>query len=340
VAVLGAGRWGPHLIRNFHDSPRSRVHIVIEPRFDRTEALKARFKDLRFAAEPEAAFDDEEVDSVVVATPTSSHYALVRRALEAGKHVLVEKPLTDNTKAGRDLCELADQVGVTLMVGHVFLFNPAIRRAKKIIEDGELGSLYYASMLRTNLGPVRTDVNAGWDLASHDVSIANYWLGLPPLAVSARGGSWLNQGIDDAVFATIDYPNNALVHIHCSWLHPRKSRHFSVVGSQRMLTVNDMDLGEPLRIYDKGVDERPAHSIDDTFATFRAHIREGAITIPNVPPGEPLRAECEEFLNRVQGSPEALSDGWAGLEVVKVMEAIALSAQRRGSTVDLSEVEG
>jgi predicted dehydrogenase len=337
VAVLGGGHWGPHLIRNFHDNPRSRVVVVAEPRTDRREALSERFRSIRFESNATAAITDPDVGAVVVATPTSTHYSLARQALEQGKHVLVEKPLADRTKHARELCEIADQQDLRLMVGHVFLFNPAIQSAKAIIDDGGLGDIFYASMLRTNLGPVRTDVDAAWDLATHDISIANHWLGASPLSVSARGGSWLNSGIDDAVFATLDYPQGTMVHIHASWLNPRKSRFISVTGSKRMLTVNDMDLSEPLRIYDKGVDGGPADQVHDTFAAFRAHIREGSITIPNVSLGEPLRVECESFVDRILDVPSSLSDGWTGLEVVRVLEAITISADRRGALVELDE---
>lgn len=338
VAVLGGGHWGPHLIRNFHDNPRSQVVVVAEPRTDRREALSERFRSIRFESNAAAAVADPEVDAVVVATPTSTHYSLARQALEQGKHVLVEKPLADRTTYARELCELADQQALRLMVGHVFLFNPAIQSAKSIIDDGDLGDIFYASMLRTNLGPVRTDANAAWDLASHDISIANHWLGAGPLSVSARGGSWLNPGIDDAVFATLDYPQGTMVHIHASWLNPRKSRFVSVTGSKRMLTVNDMDLSEPLRIYDKGVEGGPIDQVHDTFAAFRAHIREGSITIPNVSLGEPLRVECESFVDRILNVSNPLSDGWTGLEVVRVLEAITMSADRRGALVELDEV--
>ena len=338
VAVLGGGHWGPHLIRNFHDNPRSHVVVVAEPRTDRRNALAERFRSIRFEDNATAAITDPEVGAVVVATPTSTHYSLARQALEQGKHVLVEKPLADRAKHARELCEIAGQQDLRLMVGHVFLFNPAIQSAKNIIDDGGLGDVFYASMLRTNLGPVRTDVNAAWDLATHDISIANYWLASSPVSVSARGGSWLNPGIDDAVFATLDYPEGTMVHIHASWLNPRKSRFISVTGSKRMLTVNDMDLSEPLRIYDKGVDGGPSDQVHDTFGAFRAHIREGSITIPNVSLGEPLRVECESFVDRIFNVTDNRSDGWTGLEVVRVLEAITLSADRRGALVKLDEV--
>jgi predicted dehydrogenase len=338
VAVFGGGHWGPHLIRNFSDHPQSQVVYVVEPRQERRAALAERFPHVQMTGEGERVFADEAVSAVVVATPTSTHFELVRAALEAGKHVFVEKPITDSVGDARKLCELAKTRELVLMVGHVFLFNPAVVEARRLIEAGELGEVYYASMLRTNLGPVRTDVDAGWDLASHDISIANFWLNSSPVAVSCRGGSWLNKGIDDTVFATFDYPGGKLVHIHASWLHPRKSRFMVVVGSRRMLSVNDMDLTEPLRIYDKGVENSP-NIVHDTFASFRANIRDGSITIPNVSLGEPLRAECNEFISRVAGAEGRISDGWSGLEVVKALAAMSLSSQRNGTCIGLDEIE-
>jgi predicted dehydrogenase len=268
IAVLGGGHWGPHLIRNFHDGPETSVKWIVEPRVDRQEALASRFRDIEIVADSSAAFLDPVVDAVVIATPTATHGDLVRSALEAGKHVLVEKPLTNSSKVARVLCEYAQERALVLMVGHVFLFNPAVTAAKDLLAKGELGDIYYASMVRTNLGPVRTDVDAAWDLASHDVAIANYWLDSTPTSVSCRGGSWLNSGIDDAVFATLEYPGGILVHIHASWLHPRKARDMVLVGSRRMLSVNDMDLTEPLRVYDKGVEDRSQALVQDTLLLF------------------------------------------------------------------------
>jgi predicted dehydrogenase len=255
---------------------------------------------------------------------------MVRRALEAKKHVLVEKPITNSLEDAFELCRLAESVDRVLMVGHVFLFNPAIRAAKGYIDAGDLGQVEYLSMTRTNLGPVRTDVNAAWDLASHDISIANYWLGTIPDTVSASGGSWLNQGVQDVVFATLRYPNGVVVHIEASWLNPRKRRLISVIGAERMLTVDDMDINEPLRLYDKGVVGAEAE-ITDTFAGFRSQIREGQVLIPHVTTGEPLRAECDSFLARIRGGEESLSDGWAGADVVAVLEAIDRSMANDGA---------
>ncbi len=338
IAVVGAGHWGPHLIRNFSDHLSSEVRWVIETDQNRQKAIGERFPSVAVSGELNDALDDDSVDGVVIATPTSTHFPLGAASLEAGKHVLVEKPIASSLGEARRLCELADQRGLVLMVGHVFLFNPAFQAAKNYLDTGELGRVKYLSMLRTNLGPVRIDANAAWDLATHDISVANHWLGSTPHSASARGGSWLNDGVEDVVFATLNYPEDVLVNIEASWLSPRKRRLISVVGSDRMLTVDDMDLNEPLRIYDKGVVGAGTSDVTDTFAGFRSQIREGEVRIPNVTSGEPLRAECEAFIERMRGVAASLSDGRAGAEVVAVLEAIDRSMDESGRAVDVESV--
>ena len=206
VAVIGAGQWGPNLIRNFHNKKTSEVVWIIDRDAARLEEVHAHFPDVQVAKDPEQALRDPSVHAVVVATPTSTHYALAKEALARRKHVLVEKPLTTEVKQGLELLELATKYRLTLMVGHVFVYHPAIRKVKEYLDAGHLGNVCYVSMVRTNLGPIRVDVNAAWDLAAHDLSIANYWLNAEPLSVSAIGGAWINQGIEDAVFATLKIP--------------------------------------------------------------------------------------------------------------------------------------
>ncbi len=338
IAVIGAGHWGPHLIRNFSDHLASQVLWVVETDERRRKAVAERFPSVGFTADLADVLADDRVDAVVVATPTHSHARITQDALEAGKHVLVEKPLADDIEAALRLCRQAEDRGLVLMVGHVFLFNPAFRAAKEYIDAGELGDLKYLSMTRTNLGPVRPDVNAAWDLASHDISIANYWLESAPVTVTASGGSWLNSGVEDVVFATLHYPGGVLAHIEASWLNPRKRRLISVVGADRMLTVDDMDLNEPLRIYNKGVVGTGSDEVTDTYAGFRSQIREGEVVIPHVTGGEPLRAECEAFLMRIKGDSSTLSDGWEGARVVAVLEAIDESMAERGAEVEVQGV--
>jgi predicted dehydrogenase len=338
IGVIGAGHWGPHLIRNFNDHLSSQVLWVAEMDQTRRKAISERFPTTAVTAEIDDVLEDDRVDALVVATPTSTHASIVRQALEAGKHVLVEKPITYGLRDAVELCQLAEELDRVLMVGHVFLFNPAFRAAKSYIDAGDLGDVKYLSMTRTNLGPVRTDVNAAWDLASHDISIANYWLDTMPTTVTAKGGSWLNRGVEDVVFATLTYPGDVLVHIEASWLNPRKRRLVSVVGSERMLTLDDMELNEPMRLYDKGIVGAGDADFVDTFAGFRSQIREGEVRIPHVTGGEPLRTECEEFLRRVAGGGESLSDGWDGARIVSVLVAIDQSMARGGEAVLIEAV--
>lgn len=331
IAVIGAGHWGPNLIRNFHDQVRSEVVWVFDHNGTRLEQVKFRFPGVKVDTDSALALKDASVDAVVVATPTSTHYELARDALEAGKHVLVEKPMATNSLHAENLCDIAEQNNLVLLVGHVFVYNTAIRQVKEYFDRGHLGRIYYISSARTNLGPIRVDVNAAWDLASHDVSIVNYWLGTEPLTASAVGGTWINSGIEDALFATLRYPGEVLVNLHASWLNPRKAREITVVGDKRMLTFDDMNLGEPLRIYDKRVTEQlTTPTFIDTFASFRASIREGDITIPKISTGEPLQTECDHFLDCIMESRQPLSGGPEGLAVVRAIEAIQRSIQNEG----------
>jgi predicted dehydrogenase len=330
IAVIGAGHWGPNLIRNFHNHQTSVVAWVVDRAPARLELTRTRFPDVRTTADPAAALGDPAVDAVVVATPTVTHHELAAAALRAGKHVLVEKPIATTVADAEELCALAESRSLVLMVGHVFLFNAAIRRVKDYLDAGRLGCLFYISMVRTNLGPIRMDVNSAWDLAAHDVAIANYWLQANPESAAAQGGSWINAGIEDAVFATLWYPDGVMAHLHVSWLSPRKVRDITVVGEKGMLIFDDMNLSEPLRLYDKQVTETRTPGFIDTFASFRTSIREGDILIPKVTPNEPLKAECDHFLECVATGARPLADGWSAAAAVRALAAIDRSMRHGG----------
>ena len=258
----------------------------------------------------------------------------MKAALAAGKHVLVEKPIAHDTAASDELVRLAEVAGLTLMVGHVFLFNGAVREAARIIDSGDLGKIFHISMVRTNLGPIRMDVDASWDLAAHDISVANFLLKSQPLTASAVGGDWINKGIADAVFTTLRYPHNVLVNLHVSWLNPRKVRDITIVGEQMMLTIDDMNLNEPIRIYDKGIkDDVSTPGWADTFGSFRSSVREGNVTIPRVALGEPLLAECEHFIECVTERKTPISSGVVGADVVRTLTAITESMSLNGAEV-------
>jgi predicted dehydrogenase len=331
IAVIGAGHWGPNLIRNFHNHQTSEVAWVVDRDEARLELTRSRYPDVRMSADAAAPLADPEVDAVVIATPTVTHAELAAAALRAGKHVLVEKPVATRASEAEELCSLAESTGRILMVGHVFLFNNAIRRVKDYLAEAKLGQVFYISMVRTNLGPIRMDVNAAWDLAAHDISIANYWLEALPESVAAHGGSWINAGIEDAAFANLWYGNGVMVHLQVSWLNPRKVRDITIVGEKGMLTFDDMNLSEPLRLYDKQVtDQRTPAGFVDTFASFRTSIHEGDIQIPKVAAGEPLKAECDHFLECVASGKAPISGGRSGAGAVRVLDALSRSLRNDG----------
>jgi predicted dehydrogenase len=341
VGVIGAGQWGPNLIRHFDNRHSSCVATVVDMDPTRLEQVSRRFPEIRTTSDPGEVFSDSAIDAVVIATPTSTHFPLVRSALSAGKHVLVEKPLAASVEEGIELCELAERSSLTLMVGHVFVYNAGVRRVKQYIDDDELGRVYYVSMVRTNLGPIRMDVNAAWDLASHDISIANFWFGASPISVSAVGGRWINEQLEDAVFATLRYPDEVLVNVHASWLNPRKARDITVVGDRKMLTLDDLSFTEPIRIFDKRVtDERVTPSFVDSYASFRASVRDGDIHIPKVTLDEPLRAECDHFIACLSDNREPATGGRQGLAVVEALDALRRSISAGGHEEPVANEHG
>jgi predicted dehydrogenase len=261
----------------------------------------------------------------------------------AKKHVLVEKPLAKSSAECRTLVALSAELGLTLMVGHVFLYNAAVRQVKAYIDSGELGDVYYVCSQRLNLGIVRQDVNALWNFAPHDVSILNYWLGARPVGVSTRGFSYLQPGVEDVVFMTIDYPGGVGANVHISWLDPRKVRAMTVVGSKKMVVYDDVDSDAPLMIYDKGITRHalpPEMQVPATpggFGEFRFLTRAGDVVIPRFDQSEPLRAECRHFIECIQRGDTPVSDGLEALRVVEVLEAAQESLARGGEWVELGE---
>ncbi len=337
IGVIGAGHWGPNLIRNFHQSGRSRVVAVADVDARRLSRIAGLYPEVACGIDASVLLQRSDLDAVVIATPTSTHAALARAALDRGLHVLVEKPLARTVADAEDLGRRAARAGRVLLIGHLFLFNQGIQAVKGRVEDGSLGRVQYVQSLRTNLGPVRTDVSALWDLAAHDVSIFQFWLGRRPLRATGKGGSYINPGIEDVVFATLEYGDGVLAHLHATWLSPQKIRQITVVGDRKMLVFDDMNLTEPVRIYDKGLAEAPADApIVDSFAGFRSSIREGDILIPRVVLGEPLRAECEHFLDCVQKGERPLCGPEEGVAVVRILDAIERSIRGGSAEVEVS----
>ena len=333
VAVVGAGHWGPHLIRNFEANPDSRLVAVCDASPERLRALSRSFPGVRMESRAESILEDPGIDAVVIATPTSTHYDLARRALLSGKHVLVEKPITTRSAEAEELDLLARQKGRVLLVGHVFLYNEAVRRLKGIVSSPEFGRTYYVHSRRTNLGPVRSDVHAGWDLASHDVSIFLYLLDEMPEEVTASAQTYIRPGVPDVFFSTLFFASGRVAHLHASWLDPQKIRALTVVGEHQMIVFDDVNLMEPLRIYNKGFRRIDEQRVVDTFAQFRVELVQGDVVIPQVSTGEPLRSECQAFLDAIRDGTEPLAGGALARDVVRVLEALDRSIARSSQRV-------
>lgn len=332
VAVIGAGYWGPNLITNFDKLGGVQVHWIVEANPDRANQLRGRFGPTAVVSSHEEALNDDRVDAVVIATPTSTHYDLGIQALEAGRHVMVEKPLAASLEQCHRLCQAADSAGLILMVGHVFLYNQTVRYVKQLLDEDALGQLMHLDMARANLGPIRYDVNAAWDLMPHDLSMLHYWLDGDPISVVASGEAWLNPPIHDVVTAVLKYPGNVHVALRASWLSARKNRDVEIVGKRKMLLFNDNDQAEPIRIYDQGVmglAERSEPSTEGTREAFVAATQVGDVLMPRVSAGDPLAAECADFIDCIGSGQPPFSSASGGAAVVKVLEAIDRSLKSK-----------
>jgi predicted dehydrogenase len=329
IAIIGCGYWGMNYVRVLTELPDSRVEVVCDQRPGRLDEVARRFPDVPLTTEVDEAVQMDGVDAVIVCTQASTHREIAGLALEAGKHVLVEKPLTVDAGEADELVDLATLAGRVLLTGHTFLYNPGVERVKALLGDGSLGDLYYLYARRTNLGPFRDDVNALWDLAPHDVAIFNHLLEEVPAWVSAVGARVLGNGHEDVGFISLNYPSGVVAHIHVSWADPNKVREFVVVGSDRRIAFNDLDLVERVRVFDRGV--KPTLSEEPTSFGEHLQVREGDITSPSLPPIEPLKRLSGHFLHCVRRGELPLTPGQSGRDVVTVMQAINRSVAGQGA---------
>lgn len=333
IAVIGAGYWGPNLIRNIAQLPSARLHTLCDKDPKRLEHIAQQYAPLYQATDPAQVFENPEIEGVVIATPAQTHFELTKHALEAGKHVLVEKPLALASSEARQLVALADKNQCILMVGHVFEYNPAVRKLRDLVMSGDLGQVYYIYSTRVNLGQIRDDLNAFWNLAPHDISIINMLLNDAPKRVAAQGFSYLQPGqsLEDVVFAVLEYGSGVAAHVHTSWLDPNKIRRMTVVGEKKMVVYDDVS-DNRITVYDKG-----AAWVEDasSYGVHRLQTFTGDIYIPRLPSVEPLRAEIEHFITCIQTGQKPLSDGVDGLRVVQVLEAVSESLRQGGKPVDL-----
>jgi predicted dehydrogenase len=318
TAVVGCGYWGKNLVRNF--ARLSDLRLCCDASGQIRASLGTAYPHVTMTADYRSVLGDAEVEAVILATPAPLHATMTLQALEAGKHVFVEKPLALTSQDAHQMVEAADLAGRILMVGHLLEYHPAVTHIKDMIDNGELGDVYYLYSQRLNLGKVRPDENALWSLAPHDISMALYLLGEEPESVEATGQAFLQEGVEDVTFVTLRFASGRVANIHVSWLDPHKERRLTVVGSRRMVVFDDMEPQEKIKVYDKGVDRPPDQAAEyETYADL-FQLREGDIVIPRIPLGEPLALECAEFLRAVETGIPPRSDGANGVRVVEVLE--------------------
>jgi predicted dehydrogenase len=338
VGVVGCGYWGPNLIRNLTRASGCRVRAVADRREERRAYVRDNFPGVAAVSDHAALLADTAIDAAVIATEPRTHYALAAEFIETGRSVLVEKPLAMSAAEAEDLVRRAERRGVALMVGHTFEFNPAVRALKRYLAGGEVGEIYYLYSHRLNLGVVRREVNALWNLAPHDISILIHLLGMEPVAVSACGVAYLQQGIEDVVFVNLAFPGKVAAHVHVSWLDPNKVRRMTVVGSRKMIVYDDVAEAK-LRIYDKGITRTgPADPVrqPDDFAAFQLVQRAGDVLLPHIEFTEPLLLECRHFIECVRERRRPLTDGDCGVRVVRVLEAAQRSLESGGAMVPIA----
>ncbi|GAC1651111.1 MAG: Gfo/Idh/MocA family oxidoreductase [Herpetosiphon sp.] len=331
IGLIGCGYWGPKLARNFDANQHAALTYVSDLSSARLAEIQDRHPDVAITCDYNELLASDAVDAVVIATPVRSHYRLCRDALLAGKHVLVEKPLTDRVDQGAELVAIAAERGLTLMVGHTFVYNPAVEAVRDIIRSGELGNIYYLNATRVNLGLLQRDINVMWDLGPHDISILQFILDADPIKVSATGSCYINKNntgrpLYEVVYLNLVFPNDVMTNVRLSWLDPVKQRSLTVIGSKKMLVYDDI-ADDKVVIYDKGV-EVPPHSV--TEDQFHASYRHGAELTYPVSWSEPLAVECQHFLDCIRTGTAARSDAATALKVVKVLETAQQSLNNGG----------
>ena len=334
IGIIGAGRWGPNVIgalRRIHQVNANCIADINQSSFDQ---LEKRFNGLKTFTDSAALIESSELDAIMVCTPVTTHLDLVEQALLHGKHVFVEKPFGQDPDKCTELCVIAENKKLSIMVGHVFLFNSSILALKKIIDSGELGEIQHIEAHRTNLGPVRKDVNAVWDLTSHDVSIFDFLLDSLPEAVSCIGSCRLDPNIEDTTYTTFRYPESIIAHAHASWLNPRKVRQITVIGSKKMALWDDLNLEHPITIFDSSIGLEQSY-YSDSFASHRLSYNRGDVTLPSIPNNEPLFEELKHFIQVIEGNEKNRSSGRYGVEIANTLQAADQSLKAEGAFINI-----
>ncbi|MEO3744521.1 Gfo/Idh/MocA family oxidoreductase [Plantactinospora sp. B5E13] len=335
LGLVGFGYWGTNLARNLDKLAQSRWHYLVDSSPERRHTAAERYPQVTATDDLDLVLDDPEVVALVIATPAPSHAPLARRALAAGKHVFVEKPLAMSLADAVALAEAAERANLVLMVGHTFEYVPAVERMREYIRSGEIGDVLYLHSQRLNLGRIQSDLHTFWSIGPHDVSIANHLLGTDPRWVAAQGGRYLHDGVEDVMFVTVGYPGDIVAHMHVSWLDPAKTRRTTVVGTRRMLVYDDLNPTARLTIFDKGADP-----VDPDGTGVRHYrLRDEAVHVPVLATAEPLALELAHFLDCVRTGARPRTDGWNGARVVAVLEAADASLRAGGATVTVPRIE-
>ena len=332
IGVIGYGYWGPNLVRNFSGAADAQVRAVSDLNEQRLGLVKKRHPSVEVTTDFQTLLASPDIDAVAIATPVSSHFKLALQALRAGKHVFIEKPLTETAEQAEQLIAEAEKRGLVLHVDHTFIYTGAVRKMRALVDDGELGDLYYYDSVRVNLGLFQPDVDVIWDLAVHDLSIMDYLFSSKPVAVSAAGMSHVKGKPTNVAFLTVFFEDNAIAHLHVNWLAPVKVRRTLIGGSRKMIVYDDLEPSEKVKVYDKGITMDGAK--EDTYEQ-RVGYRTGDMWAPKIEVTEALLVEADHFVRCIQDNEPSLSDGQAGLRVVKILEAASHSLREHGRPVKL-----
>ncbi len=337
VGVIGCGYWGPNLLRNLAENEGADLGWICDIDARQVAAMGRRYPAAELTSDCKSLFADSTLDAVVIATPVWTHFSFAKQALEAGKHVLVEKPLTADVAEAEQLAELAERTGLTLMVDHTFVYTGAVRKIKEMIVGGELGDLLYFDATRLNLGLFQEDINVVWDLAPHDLSIMDFLIARRPEAVTATGSCHIKKGIENIAYLMLRFPDEFIAHFHFNWLSPVKVRHTLIAGSRKMVVYDDVEPTEKVRVYDSGVTTAHKEVQMDRETAYRTLVsyRKGDVWVPKLDSTEALRYVCEEFLSAITEKRPPLTDGSAGIRVVRLLDAAQRSIDQGGQPVKL-----
>jgi predicted dehydrogenase len=332
IGIIGCGYWGPNLLRNFAENEAAELRAICDIDADRLAAIGRRYPAAVTTTDCSRLLNDPGIAAVVIATPVATHFPLAKKALQAGKHVLIEKPLTTSVREAEELISLAERNGLTLMVDHTFVYTGAVRKIKEIVSSGELGELLYFDSNRINLGLFQRDINVVWDLAPHDLSIMDYIIGRQPLGLSAIGSCHIEQGIENIAYVLLRFADEFIAHFHFNWLSPVKIRRTLIAGTRKMILYDDIEPTEKVRVYDKGVTSNRDVDKEAAYQTLVSY-RTGDVWAPKLDSTEALRYVCDEFLGAIKESRLPLTDGAAGLRVVRLLEAAQQSIKHGGQAI-------